>query len=48
MSNEEASMALIALYARYREYYQQNTTYERAIAMAIAALGGDQNDEPKP
>lgn len=41
MSNEEAARRLVNLYAAYAKYYYYNETMERAVAIAIMALGAE-------
>lgn len=41
MSNEEAARRLVNMYACYAKYYCYNETMERAVAIAIMALGAE-------
>ena len=41
MTNEEAARRLVNMYAGYVKYYCYNENMERAVAIAIMALGAE-------
>lgn len=45
MTNMEAGALLVQLYGRYRNMCSLDSDYEQAIALAIAALGKDEENE---